>query len=67
MTTSAAFCVVRNDEDQYSVWTAEREVPAGWTPEGFVGTREACLEHIDAVWTDMRPRSVREFARSAGR
>ena len=51
--------VVLNDEEQYSIWPADRPIPA-WRPEGFAGTRAACLAHIDAAWTDMRPRSVRE-------
>ncbi|MCX4472881.1 MbtH-like protein [Micromonospora sp. MW-13] len=54
------FLVVRNDEEQYSIWSADRELPAGWNATGFAGTREECLAHIDTVWTDMRPRSVRE-------
>ncbi|WDZ82469.1 MbtH family protein [Micromonospora cathayae] len=54
------FLVVRNDEEQYSIWSADRELPAGWQDTGFAGTREECLAHIDTVWTDMRPRSVRE-------
>lgn len=58
--------VVVNDEEQYSIWPAERQLPAGWRPEGFSGTREECLAHIDEVWTDMRPRSVRIAAQSAG-
>jgi MbtH protein len=52
--------VVVNDEEQYSIWLADRELPAGWRPEGTEGDRAACLEHIDRTWTDMRPRSVRE-------
>ena len=55
-----AYRVVVNDEDQYSIWLADRTMPAGWNPEGFVGSREQCLAHIDEVWTDMRPRSLRE-------
>jgi MbtH protein len=51
--------VVVNDEEQYSIWAADRELPAGWRAEGFAGTREECLAHIEAVWTDMRPRSLR--------
>ena len=54
------FVVVVNDEDQYSVWPEGKEIPAGWRAEGTVGARPECLEHIDAVWTDMRPRSLRE-------
>ncbi|RJL21435.1 MbtH family protein [Bailinhaonella thermotolerans] len=51
--------VVVNDEEQYSIWAAGDPPPAGWHPTGFEGDREACLAHIDEVWTDMRPRSVR--------
>jgi MbtH protein len=52
--------VVRNDEDQYSIWADDRPLPAGWHDAGFAGTKEDCLAHIDTVWTDMRPRSLRE-------
>jgi MbtH protein len=52
--------VVVNGEEQYSIWFAERELPAGWRAEGTEGSRAECLAHIDAVWTDMRPRSLRE-------
>lgn len=51
--------VVRNDEDQYSIWPAERELPPGWSAEGAQGSRPECLEHIARVWTDMRPASMR--------
>jgi MbtH protein len=55
-----SFLVVLNDEEQYSIWPAGRELPAGWRAEGFEGDREGCLAHIDEVWTDMRPLSARE-------
>jgi MbtH protein len=51
--------VVRNDEEQYSVWPADRELPLGWRETGKAGSRAECLAHIDEVWTDMRPASVR--------
>ncbi|MER7667444.1 MbtH family protein [Kitasatospora sp. NPDC096128] len=51
--------VVLNDEEQYSVWPADRDVPAGWRAEGFEGTRQECLAHVSEVWTDMRPLSLR--------
>ncbi|WP_020524167.1 MbtH family protein [Catelliglobosispora koreensis] len=53
------FTVVRNDEEQYSIWAAGRDLPAGWTAVGFEGTKDECLAHIETVWTDMRPLSVR--------
>jgi MbtH protein len=56
-----SFTVVRNDEDQYSLWWVGREIPPGWSEVGVTGSREDCLAHIEGVWTDMRPRSLREF------
>ena len=52
--------VVLNDEEQYSIWPADRDNPAGWRDEGTRGTKAECLAHIDRVWTDMRPKSLRE-------
>jgi MbtH protein len=55
----ARYEVVRNDEDEYSIWLAHRPVPPGWTPVGKTGSKEECLAYIGTVWTDMRPRSLR--------
>ena len=52
--------VVINDEEQYSIWPADRDVPAGWRREGRIGSEAECLAYIDEVWTDMRPLSVRK-------
>jgi MbtH protein len=59
MAEDTTYLVVLNDEEQYSIWAVTSPLPAGWRAEGTSGTKEACLEHIDQVWTDMRPRSVR--------
>jgi MbtH protein len=53
--------VVVNDEEQYSIWPAARDLPAGWRREGFTGTEDECLAYIDATWTDMRPASLRRW------
>jgi MbtH protein len=53
------YAVVRNDEDQFSIWPADRQPPAGWHPAGPAGSRADCLEYIRDAWTDMRPRSLR--------
>ncbi|MFJ1843789.1 MULTISPECIES: MbtH family protein [unclassified Streptomyces] len=58
-TDDRTYRVVLNDEEQYSIWWADRDLPAGWRAEGAEGTREDCLAHIDTVWTDMRPLSLR--------
>lgn len=55
----ATVLVTRNDEGQYSIWPCDRELPAGWDETGFHGTRQECLDHIQSVWTDMRPSSGR--------
>jgi uncharacterized protein YbdZ (MbtH family)/predicted MFS family arabinose efflux permease len=61
MDDNARYEVLRNDEDQYSLWLAGHEVPAGWHRVGKEGTKEECSAYVDEVWTDMRPRSLREF------
>ncbi|MFF0552724.1 MbtH family protein [Streptomyces sp. NPDC004311] len=53
------FTVVVNGEEQYSIWAEGREMPLGWREAGMSGTKEECLAHIDEVWTDQRPLSVR--------
>jgi MbtH protein len=54
-----SYRVVRNHEEQYSIWPADRELPPGWSATGFAGSRDDCLAHIDQAWTDMRPLSLR--------
>lgn len=61
MDENTIYVVVRNDEEQHSVWPVTRPVPAGWTTTGFRGSRDECLAHIAEVWPDIRPRSVREW------
>lgn len=52
--------VVINHEEQYSIWPEERENPLGWKSEGFSGSKQECINHIQKVWTDMRPLSLRK-------
>lgn len=51
--------VVLNHEEQYSIWPVDRENAPGWRDEGTSGSKQECLDHIDKVWTDMRPLSLR--------
>jgi len=60
MTDNRSYRVVLNDEEQYSVWWTDRNLPAGWRAEGTEGTRDECLARIDEIWTDMRPLSLRQ-------
>lgn len=57
--------VVVNQEEQYSLWPVDREIPAGWTDTGTSGPKATCLEYIERVWTDMRPLSLRKSMESA--
>lgn len=52
--------VVFNHEEQYSIWPVDKEIPAGWTDAGKQGLKADCLAYINEVWTDMRPKSLRE-------
>ncbi|MDX3659636.1 MbtH family protein [Streptomyces sp. ID05-26A] len=54
------YLVVLNHEEQYSIWLSEKPVPDGWRAEGTRGGKDACLDHIERIWTDVRPLSVRE-------
>ncbi|HEX8320289.1 MbtH family protein [Longimicrobium sp.] len=58
--------VVMNDEEQYSIWPADRELPLGWHKAGKQGLKADCLAWIEEVWTDMRPKSLREKMQQQG-
>jgi len=54
------FTVVKNHEEQYSIWPQGQELPAGWVDAGKSGTRAECLDYVERVWVDMRPLSLRQ-------
>ena len=60
MDDDTTYEVLRNDEDQHSLWPVGLDVPAGWYLVGKQGTKDECSAYVDEVWTDMRPRSLRE-------
>ena len=61
---TTTYRVVLNHEEQYSIWPAHRENPAGWEDGGKVGTKAECLAYIEENWTDMRPLSLRRHMES---
>ncbi|MCQ6244827.1 MbtH family protein [Streptomyces malaysiensis] len=61
----ARYLVLVNDEGQYSLWPVFAEVPAGWAAVHGPDGRQACLDHINENWTDMRPKSLVEAMDSA--
>ena len=62
---TAIYKVVINDEEQYSIWPADRENAKGWQDVGKVGPKTECLAYIKEVWTDMRPLSLRKQMETA--
>ncbi|MCX6043764.1 MAG: MbtH family protein [Chloroflexi bacterium] len=60
MSDYTIYTVVMNDEEQYSIWRADRQLPLGWHAVGKSGPKEECLAYIQAAWTDMRPLSLRK-------
>lgn len=64
---SGRFLALVNDEGQFSLWPAHLDIPGGWRAEGSEGSRQECLDLIEASWTDMRPASlVRAMEADAG-
>ena len=54
------FLVVVNDEDQHALWPVFAEIPDGWRAVSGPAGRADSLAYVEANWTDMRPRSLRE-------
>ena len=57
---SRPYVVLVNDEEQYSLWLSELAIPAGWRVVSGPAPKAECVAYVDRVWTDMRPRSLRE-------
>jgi uncharacterized protein YbdZ (MbtH family) len=55
----AMFRVLVNDEEQHSLWPDFVPVPTGWRTVFGPDGRDACLDHVERHWTDLRPRSLR--------
>jgi MbtH protein len=56
------FIVLINHEEQYSIWPQWKAIPGGWRAiEGVQGDKKTVLEYIDQHWTDMRPKSLRDW------
>ncbi|PUA29927.1 MAG: antibiotic synthesis protein MbtH [Cellvibrio sp. 79] len=68
MTTSCferedeTFIVLINHEEQFSIWPKWKAIPNGWNAvEGISGNKKSVLEYVEKNWTDMRPRSLRQW------
>jgi uncharacterized protein YbdZ (MbtH family) len=47
--------VIVNQEGEYAVWAANREVPPGWRDVGKGGSKSECVAYIREVWSKTRP------------
>ncbi|WP_447777030.1 MbtH family protein [Variovorax boronicumulans] len=56
------FIVLVNHEAQYSIWPHWKAVPGGWSAvDGVKGDKKTVLDYVEAQWTDMRPKSLRDW------
>ena len=53
------FRVVEKQEEPFSIWPVDLETALGGFGAGVSGTNAECLAHVDDVWTDIRPLSLR--------
>ncbi len=63
--SDGTFYVLANEEDQLCLWPTSIDVPAGWSVTHGPTDRDACIGHVNATWTDLRPRSFVEQVRAA--
>ena len=61
------FYVVKNHEEQYSIWPTYKPVPKGWDIVGEAKNKADCLSYIDGVWIDMRPLSLKKQMEGSSR
>ena len=54
------YMVIMDREEQYRIWPSDRPLPFGWEATSKQGTQQECIDYIEEVWTDRRPRSLRE-------
>ena len=52
------FSVLRNGEQQYSLWPEFAPVPEGWEVAHGPGPRPDMITFIEQNWDDMRPASL---------
>ncbi|RJL09154.1 MbtH family protein [Paracoccus siganidrum] len=52
------FLVLVNDENQHSLWPEFAAIPEGWHSVFGPDKRPACIDYVEANWTDMRPASL---------
>ncbi|WON75751.1 MbtH family protein [Serratia sp. UGAL515B_01] len=54
------FLILRNHEQQYSLWPDFSPVPRGWTHVFGPAPHGQCVSWLEQHWQDMRPASQRK-------
>ena len=54
------FYVLRNKEEQHSLWPTFAAVPDGWDVVFGEANRAECLDYVNENWTDILPLSARK-------
>lgn len=54
------FHVLRNKENQHSLWPTFAAVPSGWDIVLESATRAECLQYVEENWTNIIPLSAQE-------
>jgi MbtH protein len=64
--TDATYLVLVNEQGQHSLWPTSIAVPAGWSSALGPASRQSCLDHVEANWTDLRPALASRDATGGG-
>ncbi|MDO4652420.1 MbtH family protein [Corynebacterium durum] len=59
------FYVLRNKEEQHSLWPTFAAVPDGWDVVFGEASRTECLDYVNENWTDILPLSARKAVAEA--
>ncbi|MEU2873283.1 MbtH family protein [Streptomyces olivoreticuli] len=51
------YLVLVNEHNQHSLWPSHLAPPMGWTVTRGAAGYQTCLDHIEANWTDLSPKS----------
>jgi MbtH protein len=54
------FLVLVNAEEERSIWPVFAAVPPGWDVALGESSRAEAVAHVEATWTDLRPKSLRD-------
>ncbi len=62
---NGCFYVLRNKEEQHSLWPTFAAVPDGWDVVFGEANRAECLDYVNENWTDILPLSARKAVAEA--